>query len=246
MTVIMRKIFLITLAVFVSMASFAVKLDHDAFFNDYLTSNIHKWGDRIDEVLEYDNKQLTQRNMLEVSNYLYGYIAVLLDEEKDKKAKEYLERWELILDDMEKVDSLRPYVYVYRCSVCAYKITLSSIKAISLGPKAMNYIDKALELEPNNPLAVGLKGNMLFYMPKAFGGDKHEALELYLRTMKLFPENLDPLFRWNKCGIMLCIAQAYEKTDQLDKAIEYCEQILLVQPNFSYIKNEYLPQLIFQ
>ncbi len=222
----------------------AVTVNHDLFYKDYLDGNVENWGPKIDQILKYRNK-LTERNMLEVSNYLYGYIAILLNKEQEKKAERYIERWEPILDKMLDVKELECYANVYYGSVCVYKLTISNIKAVVLGAKAMSYVDDALDIDPNNPLAVGLKGNIKFYMPKGVGGDKHEALTLYKRSLELFPKEIDPLFRWNYRGMQLCLAQAYEKTEQVDKAIEVCNQIVKDEPGFKYIKNTYLPQLIF-
>ena len=41
----------------------------------------------------------------------------------------------------------------------------------------------------------------------------------------------------------LCIAQCYEKTGEVEKAIHTCQEILESIPDFSYIRDEYLPKL---
>ncbi len=237
------KIITLIATLITSLSLSAITINHDAFYNDYLNNKVENWGPKIDQILKQESK-LTDRNMLELSNYLYGYIAVVLENKDEDAAENYIERWEPILDKMEEKKALREYAYVYKGAMYAYKISLSKIKAMWLGKRSLNSVEDALEINPKNPLAVGLMGNMKFYIPKAFGGDKHKSIEYYKKALSLFPTNIDPLFRWNRCGLLLCLAQAYEKTNQKDKAMETVNKMLQIAPNFKYANNVFLPQLL--
>ena len=111
------------------------------------------------------------------------------------------------------------------------------------GPRSLTELKRALAADPNNPLAHGLKGNMLFYMPSFVGGDKVEAIKWFEKALTGISNTTDKTFRWNRCAITLCLAQAYEKTGNKQKAIDICTTFLQLEPNYTYMRDTYLPSL---
>ena len=84
---------------------------------------------------------------------------------------------------------------------------------------------------------------MLFYMPSFVGGDKAEAIKWFEKALTGISNTTDKTFHWNRCAITLCLAQAYEKTGNKQKAIEIVEAELQREPNNTYMRNTYLPSL---
>lgn len=68
-----------------------------------------------------------------------------------------MERWSQVIDAME-----------------SEKLTAvnDKLKTPILGPLSMKYIKMAYETDPNNIQALSDMGNMLYYAPVVFGGDK--------------------------------------------------------------------------
>ena len=188
---------------------------------------------------------LTTTDKLEISNYLYGYVATLLvDADKNKQEiTVWIELWEQYLNDIEKATGKNAYVYVYRSSINAYKSKVKAGGMMVWGPRSLTELKRALSTDPNNPLANGLKGNMLFYMPGFVGGDKVEAIKWFEKALAGISNSTDKTFRWNRCAITLCLAQAYEKTGNREKAIQICETLLSQEPTFTYMRDTYLPSL---
>ena len=80
-------------------------------------------------------------------------------------------------------------------------------------------------------------------MPSMFGGDKKRSIEYFNRALALYGTQMQKRYNWNVLETQLTLAQCYEKTGQVDKAIALCEQVLKSEPNYVYMRDVYLPQL---
>ena len=105
----------------------------------------------------------------------------------------------------------------------------------------LRYANKALELAPNDPIIVGYMGNVLFYAPKGIG-DKKKALALFEKAATLF-ESSKWKYCWNRPAMLLAAAQCYEKTGRKNEALSIANELLNEFPNFTYIRDTYLPAL---
>ena len=238
-----KKITLTTLLLIASLKAFCGIVDHDIMYQAYLDNNMSVWKTELQKYTASTN--LTTTDKLEISNYLYGYVATLLvDADKNKQEiNDWIDLWEQYLNDIEKTTGKNAYIYVYRSSINAYKSKVKAGGMMVWGPRSLTELKRALAADPNNPLANGLKGNMLFYMPSFVGGDKAEAIKWFEKALTGISASTDKTFRWNRCAITLCLAQAYEKTGNKQKAIEICNTFLQHEPNYTYMRNTYLPSL---
>lgn len=239
----MKKTILATLLLIASFKAFCGIVDHDLMYQAYLNNNMSVWKTELQKYTTSPN--LTTTDKLEISNYLYGYVATLLiDADKNKQEiNDWIDLWEQYLNDIEQATSKNAYVYVYRSSINAYKSKVKAGGMMVWGPRSLAELKRALAADPNNPLANGLKGNMLFYMPSFVGGDKAESIKWFEKALAGISNNTDKTFRWNRCAITLCLAQAYEKTGNKQKAIDICTTFLQLEPNYTYMRNTYLPSL---
>ena len=238
-----KKITLTALLLIASLKAFCGVVDHDVMYQAYLDNNMNVWKTELKKYTASPN--LTTTDKLEISNYLYGYIATLLVDADNNKQEitDWIDLWEQYLDDIEKIIGKNAYVYVYRSSINAYKSKVKAGGMMVWGPRSLTELKRALAADPNNPLAHGLKGNMLFYMPSFVGGDKVEAIKWFEKALAGISNSTDKTFRWNRCAITLCLAQAYEKTGNREKAIQICETLLSQEPTFTYMRDTYLPSL---
>ena len=239
----MKKTILATLLLIASLKAFCGIVDHDLMYQAYLNNDMSVWKTELQKYTSIAD--LTTTDKLEISNYLYGYVATLLiDTDKNKQEIiDWIDLWEQYLNDIEKAIGKNAYVYVYRSSINAYKSKVKAGGMMVWGPRSLTELKRALAAEPNNPLANGLKGNMLFYMPSFVGGDKAEAIKWFEKALTGISASTDKTFRWNRCAITLCLAQAYEKTGNKQKAIDICTTFLQLEPNYTYMRDTYLPSL---
>lgn len=212
-------------------------------YQAYLHNNIKIWKDYI-EVSDWQHLNLTER--LRLLHYEYGYVATLIDATEGKtnlQAATYLARYERHLTCLQ--DSLSPSQYAaYLSAANAYTFMLDKRKLISAGLQSFQLAKNAVRLDSNEPMALILKGNIYFYAPRALGGNKQQALEMYLKAKQQLEKQRLTAFNWTYTALLLCIAQCYEKTGQLDKAIEETQRILKNNPEFIYVRDTYLPSLL--
>lgn len=230
----MQKTIFSTLLLLTTLKASCGVVDHDIMFQAYLDNDMKRWGTEIQKYIAQPN--LTIKDKIDISNYLYGYIAAILETENKNVIESLLKIWNNYLDEIETAKGNRADVHVYRAAIAAYKFKLNPF-LLTQASRSLNELDKALNTDPNNFLALQLKGNVKFYMP----GNKKESIVWFERAL----QHLDTaaLYRWNQCAITLCLAQAYEKTGNPQKAVKIRETILKQYPNFVYMRDDYRPSL---
>lgn len=210
----------------------------EELYHSYMQGDLQLWKTYIDQA---DWEHLSQAERLRLINYEYGYVPFLADK-KDPTAGHYLQQYMAHLE--EEKERLTPSLYAsYMCAAHAYTYLLDKSKLFSSGLQSFRLAKKAVELDSGNPIALLLKGNVYFYSPRAFGGNKEEAMRLFARAEKIMQEQQTWHYLWNYPALQLCIAQCYDKLGEPDKAYRKCLSILQEHPDFRFITDTYLPEL---
>lgn len=213
----------------------------ERIYQAFIADNMDEWGEII---LEQNSKRasLSDDQLGELVNFYYGYTGWLMEEGPKKKTKQYIEEGDMIIDDLMARYPEESDWYAFKAAFFAYKMSVSPMKVPFLGGKSMDNIDLAIEVGPESPQGWIERGNALFYMPKAVGGSKEEALVAYgkaLAYLESRPENLH--HNWIYLNVMMILGQSYEKTDQLEKAKSTYDRLLEIEPNFIYMRDELYP-----
>lgn len=208
-------------------------------YNAYLRSDMSLWKEYIEHT-DWDAIAIAEKQRL--LNYQYGYVAFAISAE-DKDAEAHLLRFERHTEDMKNVLDASTLA-CYRSSYAAYKMSFNVFRKLMYANQAMSLANEAMRLDSLNPAALTLKANIDLYCPKAFGGNKARALRYFLRAEKRYQELGITKCNWNYRALQLCIAQCYEKTGKKEQAIRKCRSILQEEPDFSYIRDIYLPTLL--
>ena len=227
---------LLTIFILTSFSLFANDL-----YKAYLAGDMQKWGDYLaqtDQRTDFSVEELAS-----IANYEYGYIAWCLDEKRNDEAKHRLKQFVNRINCLDSLHYDPSMIAVFRSSVCAYDLSLYKRDLVKTMKEAIHYTELGVKLDPKNPLALTLQGNVKFYTPAMFGGSKKEALDFFLKAEYLMREN-KMTDCWNFRALQLCIAQCYEKVESKKAAINYCEKILSEVPDFAYVRDVYLPKLL--
>ncbi len=196
------------------------------------------WQAYIDKA---DWKTLSDREKERLLNYEYGFAAYIAD--KDPAAADlYVKQFNTHIEDFAAF--LSPATLTsYRSAYCAYMTKIDKWHMISFASKALKYAQEAIEADTRNTIALVLYGNVKMYSPKTFGGDKAVALQYYERAETLYEDANNTRNNWNYRALQLCKVQCYEKMGQIEQAIEQCNIILQDEPDFTYLRDIYLPIL---
>lgn len=175
-------------------------------------------------------------------NYEYGYVATAIDE-KAPDAEQHLQNFEKHIQALSTVLP-KALVLDYESSCAAYKALMNKAKFISYGLESFNKIKEAFEVDSLNPYVLTLKGNVDFYAPKAFGGNKKRALSYFYKAQRIFEQKADTVNNWNYVSTRLCIIQCEEKLGNVDKAVAQAKKLLQRYPDYAYLRDEYMPELL--
>lgn len=235
----MKKISIITLAMLLFGMLCHAQYTDQQLFNAYMSGNLDLWGKYIAST-DWSKSNHVER--MRLINYEYGYIPVLIDQ-KDKRAPQMLQNYQShLVEEKDKMPLARYYTYLSAANAYVYKLDKS--KLFTSGLQSFKLARKAVETDPTDPIPMTLEGNVEFYAPKAFGGSKTKALELFIGAEKAMQADKATYgYWWNYPAIQLCIVQCYEKMGDTDKALAKAKTLLVEHPNFKYLKDVYLPEL---
>jgi tetratricopeptide (TPR) repeat protein len=212
-------------------------------YNAFINREMYKW-DNIIHSIETNNPPTTIENKLELINYYYGYIGYLIGQKHYEKAENYIIKGEKLIDQILHNSPKNSTTYAFKGSFLGFRIGISKFKAIYLGPESISFVEKSLEIDPQNIQGIIDRGNIYFYTPSIFGGDKHEALNFYLKAARLMERNKETDQNWAYLNLLTTIGIAYDKLNKTKDAKLIFEKILRKEPNFKWVKEELYPKLI--
>ncbi len=211
-------------------------------YEAYIQGDMAAWKVVMDSLETQKGKQPTGQQ-LGLVNYYYGYIGWAIGNGRKAEAKQYISKMELLLNHVLKDNPQDAEAWAYKSALMGFKIGVSNFKAVFLGRKSRQYLEKSLELNPNNTQGILEKGNMNFYMPAVFGGDKTLALAMYRQAAQQLEQAGEGHKNWMYLNVLTLIGAAYEKLGDLGKAEVTYKKILQIEPGFLWVKNELYPAL---
>ena len=183
-----------------------------AFMDSYKAGNMAPWPALIAEMEKAKSPDLLWQT--EMVKAMYGLVGYQIGSRKKDQAKVYVEKADGYLEKLLKANPRDARLHSLAGAFYGYKISFAFYKAPFLGPKSMGHIDKALELNPREPMGYIEKGNSLFYRPAAFGGDKTEALVMYRKALQLMEKGNHSKCNWQQMLLRAFILKALYETNQ--------------------------------
>ncbi|PLX22817.1 MAG: hypothetical protein C0599_05595 [Salinivirgaceae bacterium] len=215
------------------LAIFTLQEFNETLYKAYVYDNNQLWEETLNQgaaVFSFDHED----EMYSLALGHYGLIGKYIGVEKEDEAKKLLEFIRPIIDKMLEKNPQSSRFNALRGALYGFEINMDSYKAMFLGPKSMKHINKAVDLDPDNPQAWVEKGNMLYYMPDMFGGDKQKGIEAYQKAIELFENQANHRFCWLYLNTMVVLGQWYYETNESQKSLECYKKILAIEPNFKW------------
>ena len=151
-----------------------------------------------------------------------------------KEGQDYLKKAMELDPDFGELDAFYAYML-------GFEIALNPEKAMSLGFQTYQYFGKAFEKSPENPRVHYLKGVSDLYTPAEYGGGADAAIKTLTKSVDLFEkENIeDPVLpSWGKDEAYTFLAIAYNQKGDKEKAVEFFQKALEINPEFKMAKDE--------
>jgi len=208
-----------------------------SIYDAFLVRNMTKW-ENIIQTMEASNSINTVDQKLELINYYYGLIGYLIGQKQFAHAEKLTKRGEKLINQVLRTAPQNATAISFKGSFLAFHVGINNYKAILLGAKSKNYVNKALELDPQNIQGLIDKGNQLFYAPDILGGDKKAALSYYQKAAGIMEQKKETAENWVYLNTLTMIAFTYKKTNDIAEAKQTYNKIMLEEPNITWMKDE--------
>jgi tetratricopeptide (TPR) repeat protein len=177
---------------------------------------------------------------------MYRLAAQYMGRTRNDDAKKALEEADMLLEQIETkapaADAL-----ALRGAVVGQLIGLSGnpLSGMTLGPKASGLIERAMELEPNNPRVWLVRGISAMFTPKMFGGGTDKAEQDLRKAAELFATEraVPPAPSWGHADAYIWLGQAMQKDGKIDEARTAYRKALEISPSNAWVKESLLPSL---
>lgn len=145
----------------------------------------------------------------------YAYIMISYQEPDNTKKDAYLDQAQKFLDQAMILEPSESELHMLQGFLYPSRIT---IDPMTRGMEYMNKmnasLDKALQLNPDNPRVYFLRGTMTYHMPEAYGGGAANALPLLKSAQEkfsVFKPQTDLSPNWGKEGNEADLKKALEE-----------------------------------
>lgn len=208
-------------------------------YDCYITKDMATWKTVIDSLqVEYDASRMTTEETWQMLDYQYGYLGWAVSEKKAMRieAEKYLAAAKKNLSELIEQGGANSTSNAFNAAFTAYDISLSPIKAPFLGLKCIKYGETAIKQDSLNYFALIQYGNIMNYMPAAFGGSKDKALANYLSAKQIMRKD-EALYKnnWLYMNLILTIADIYKGKKDYESTKQYYLEALELEPNYQYV-----------
>jgi len=187
-----------------------------AFYESYRAGNMAPWPGLIAEMEKVKSNDLVWQT--EMVKAMYGLVGYQIGAKNKDLARVYVDKAGVYLDTLLDDYPENAQLHSLAGAFCGFKIALTFYKAPFMGPKSIYHIQKAIELDPFEPMGYIEKGNSLLYRPAVLGGDKLEALRLYRKALKLLEADNNQKCDWQQMLVRAFILKALFETSQTAEA----------------------------
>ena len=192
-------------------------------YQAYITRDMSVWKQYINSA-DWENLDTEQRKQL--LNYEYGYSAYILGINVEE-GKQCIQRFSSHLEMMKSELPEERYC-AYLASVQSYRLALDKGQLMKYAKRVFSNIQRAMEINPNDPFVLSMQGNVEFYSPF---GSKKEALVNYQKADSLYGAAGTDYERWNRRAVQMTYILCLHKLRREDEAKKLCEELLAEEPN---------------
>lgn len=217
--------------------------NNKSIYKAYKSGDMGKWKLTIDSLDALTEK--TNPAKLDLLNYQYGYIGWCIGKDKKKEAEKYIKKSKDLIRQLEQNKYSIAVVDAYKAAYIGFEIGMSPYKAPFIGKQSLSFAKKSIEKDAQNVLVYVQLGNIAFYTPKTFGGNKPEAIKYYLKALEIMDsKNEAKKHNWNYLNLMATIINAYMELGDYELAKKYCIITLTAEPEFDWVRNYLYPQVL--
>jgi len=220
----------------------SLQLFRNQIYEAYVLNNMPQWARTLNEMEAAYQANPTPELLYDLLLAQYGIIGYYLGNNKERMGEAILQRAEDLRRILERTQGFQAQAAAFEAAFIAFRISLNPLQALILGPRSSNAANRAERLNPQYPRVWIEKGNIMFFAPSPFG-NKRNAITYYQQAVRLMNNQMHPSHRWLYLSTLVSLANAFEKTGNIEMAIQTVNTALRFEPRFRWAKEELLPKL---
>lgn len=211
-------------------------------YRGYTSGDIEIWKKGMSEIQEVYSKTAEPCLLFAITEARYGYIGYLLGLNMKNEAKPVIETFETDIERLAVFPEYRAETEAFRVALLGFRMGLNPAKALTLGPKALKQLEKAVATNSTSAAVWIEKGNSEANMPAFAGGSKEKAAASFREALRLF--EADPALSessWRYLNTIVLLGQTLEKLNDYSGARQAYMKALDREPDFQRVRDELLP-----
>lgn len=222
-----------------SMPIYSQRKYSQTIYDAYINGQMDKWSQVIGNM--ESEKLTTVNDKLELIEYYYGQTGYFIGNGQRAQAKSNIVKAEKLIDEVIGVEPTNATALAFKGVFLAYQMSINKLKAPIIGPLSMKYIQTAYETDSNNIQALSDMGNMLYYAPSIFGGNKQQGIAYIERAIQSIEKQKLTLKNWHYLNLMVMLARFRKEIGENDAAMDIYKKLLEIEPDFIQIRKELYP-----
>lgn len=214
----------------------------EKLYNLFIEQKIPQWSGVLSQ-MSADKSCETLDGRHEILCGYYGLVGHLVDKKRKTEAQSNLKT---ALALAEKYQKLYPHDARFKAlyaNLLGLKIALSPLKATTLASDMLSSAREAYKMAPDDSWVSILYGNILFYMPGMFGGDKAQGLSCYQHARQGMEKNLSAnSHNWLYVQLLVTIGVVNEKNEHYEQALAMYKNIMNKYPNYAFVRDVLYPR----
>ncbi len=201
------------------------------------------WPDVLKK-MQVDYAQNPNNELLEeIVRSQYGLIAYYIGANKDTQALEVIDDAHSYLQLLENKYPDEGWVYALSATFKSFKLIINPYRFFLKGVGILAAIDKSEDLSPNHPDVLFFKANQTFYLPSYLGGNQTKGLSMYNNLSEKLIRDWQPKSNnWFHLLYLTSYGIACTQAKDYKTAVKIYDQILQLEPQYDWVRNELIPQ----
>lgn len=208
------------------------------FIDFYLRGDMVAWKQTVDSLRTTRMDAATERVLLFAE---YGLIGNYIGSGSEAEAKAEIPHFEARIENALTRRPNDGELYAFSAALVAYRIALQPWRAPFLGHSHTAKLERAVQLSPFKGLPLVEQANSWYFRPAFVGGDKLLAIGAYEKAFEYY-KNFEHA-HWMYYNVGAWLAQAYAAAGDKARAEKLYLQLLQEAPDFSWVRDELLPEL---
>jgi len=209
---------------------------NEKIYKSYVTGEMSLWDQALQES---DGQMVSPGDRYDYALACYGLIGYWIGEGDKGRVREYLDKAELIADQLIIEYPNNPRYLSLRSALCGFRLQYQPQKAPVLIQKASRLLELARVSDLCCPEVWIETGNKEWLMPSTLGGSRIQGIHHFEKAISLMEKDSAYLkHNWFYLKSYKLLIERYQQVNMSFQARITCEKLLRIEPDFLWAANK--------